>query len=138
MNVVSLVGVVGRDPDLSYTRGGTPACVVILGVDRPGKRDTTDWIRCQSYGKTAEWLAKWMHKGDRLGLTGALCCDQWTNRDGQKQHMWYILIDRAEFVERKRDSGADPAAVRAYQAAGGVAYEDLETGEDVNPDDLPF
>ena len=52
--------------------------------------------------------------------------------------MWYILIDRAEFVERKRDSTADPAAVRAYQAAGGVAYEDLETGEDINQDDLPF
>lgn len=128
MNVVSLVGTVGKTPELDYTRGGTPACVVVLGVDRPGQRDKTDWVRCQSYGKTAEWLSKWMHKGDRLGVVGALCCDEWIDRQGQRQHMWYVLISRAEFVERKRH---DDTSVRAYQSADGVAYEDVQTGEEV-------
>lgn len=123
MNNVSLVGTVARKPELSQTRGGTAACVVTLGVDRPHSRDKTDWIRCQSYGKTAEWIAKWMDKGDRLGISGCLCCDEWTDRQGQRQHMWYVLVDRAEFVERKRQQST------AYQGPDGVEYEDL-TGEE--------
>lgn len=124
MNVVALVGTVGREIELEQTRGGTAACRVVLGVDRPHAREVTDWVRCQAYGKTAEWLSKWMHKGDRLGVTGYLCCDAWTDRQGQRQHMWYVLVERAEFVERKRQQPT------AYQGPDGVEYEDL-TGEEV-------
>lgn len=128
MNVVSLVGTVGRPIELEHTRGGTAACRVVLGVDRPHTRDVTDWVRCQAYGKTAEWLARWMHKGDRLGLTGCLCCDAWTDRQGQRQHMWYVLIDRAEFVERKRQQ---QAVGTAYQGPDGVEYEEVTADEQV-------
>lgn len=124
MNVVALVGTVGREIELEHTRGGTAACSVVLGVDRPHAREVTDWVRCQAYGKTAEWLSKWMHKGDRLGVTGYLCCDAWTDRQGQRQHMWYVLVERAEFVERKRQQPT------AYQGPDGVEYEEL-AGEEV-------
>ena len=109
MNVVSLVGVVAKQPELERTKGGTAACVVTLGVDRPHKRDVTDWVRCQAYGRTAEWLCKWFNRGDRLGVTGCICCDEWQDRDGKRQHMWYVLIDRAEFVERRRAVRDDSA-----------------------------
>lgn len=129
MNVVSLVGTVARTPELDQTRGGTSACVVVLGVDRPRDRDKTDWVRCQAYGKTAEWLARWMHKGDRLGVSGYLCCDAWTDRQGQRQHLWYVLVDRAEFVERKRQQ--QPLAGTAYQGPDGVEYEEVTADEQV-------
>lgn len=126
MNVVSLVGTVAKTPEPDRTKGGTPACVVVLGVDRPHDRQKTDWIRCQAYGRTAEWLCRWMQKGSRLWVTGSLCCDQWTDRQGQRQHMWYVVIDRAGFAERKR---RDDQSV-AYRVPEGVEYEDL-TGEEV-------
>ena len=127
LNSISLVGTVAKRPELERTRGGTAVCRVVLVVDRPrSKGDITDWIRCQAYGKTAEWLAQWQDKGSRLWVTGSLCCDQWEDREGQRHHMWYVLIDRAGFAERKR---REPVAT-AYQGLDGVEYEDL-TGEEV-------
>lgn len=131
LNIVSLVGVVAKKPTRTYTRKGTDSCVVTVGVDRPWAPDKTDWIRCQAYGKTAGWLCDWMDKGKRVGITGSLCCDAWTDKDGNKQHMWYVLVDRAEFVERKqRTAWTTPVPETAYQGPDGVEYEDL-TGEEV-------
>ena len=59
-----------------------------------------------------------MDRGDRLGISGCLCCDEWTDRQGQRQHMWYVLVDRAEFVERKQPQ-------TAYQGPDGVEYEEV-------------
>ena len=131
MNVVSLVGTVGRAIDLRYTKRGTAACTVVLGVDRPHRHEVTDWVRVQAYGRTAEWLSQWMAKGDRLWVVGSLCCDSWQDRQGETHHMWYVLAERAGFAERKRrDSGT------VYRGPDGVEYEEADA--DAGDGELPF
>lgn len=126
MNSVSLVGVVAKKPVSTYTKKGTDSCVVTVGVDRPWDKDKTDWVRCQAYGKTASFISQWFDRGSRIGITGSLLCDQWIDQQGQKHHMWYVLVDRAEFVERKeRAAWTAPASEAAYMGPDGIEYEDL-------------
>ena len=76
MNIVALVGRVTRDPDIRQSQGETPRVVAryTLAVDRRGtkEKDKADFISMVSFGKTAEFLQKYVKKGTKLCIRGRI------------------------------------------------------------------
>ena len=108
MNSVCLVGRLTRDPEVRY---GSQTQMAIarfsIAVDRPfadrnGERQT-DFIRIVCFGKSAEFVEKYFKKGMRVGVTGSLRTDSYTNKDGVNVSTVEVAADRVEFMESRAE-----------------------------------
>jgi single-strand DNA-binding protein len=106
LNVVTLVGRVGGDPDVKYFESGTVKCKLTLAVRRRStKTDEPDWFTLEIWGKTAQIAADYVRKGAQIGVTGSLKFDRWQDRStGANRSMPVIRVDQLDLLGSKRDS----------------------------------
>jgi single-strand DNA-binding protein len=106
LNIVTLVGRAGRDPDVKYFESGSVVCNVTLAVDRRRRNsDEPDWFTLEIWGRTAEVAANYVRKGSLIGVTGVLKFDYWQDRGtGVERSKPVIRVDRLELLGSKRDS----------------------------------
>lgn len=108
LNLVTLVGRAGRDPEVRYFESGSVVCKVTLAVDRGRKNsDEPDWFNLEMWGKTAEVAANYVKKGSLIGITGALKVDRWQDRStGAERVNPIIRVDQLRLLGSKRDNDA--------------------------------
>ena len=77
MNKVNLVGRITKDVEPHYSTGenANANCRFTVAVNRKFKNKETgqydaDFISCVAFGKTCEFIAKYFHKGDPIGISG--------------------------------------------------------------------
>jgi single-strand DNA-binding protein len=106
VNVVTLVGRVGADPDVKFFESGSVVCNLTLAVKRRSSRDDKpDWFNLELWGKTAEVAANYVRKGSLIGVSGALKLDQWQDRaTGAGRSKPVIRVDRLELLGSRRDN----------------------------------
>lgn len=104
LNAVQLVGRIGQDPDIKYFESGSVVCKCSLAVSRM-KRDQTDWLNLEMWGKTAEVAANYVRKGSLIGVSGSLKFETWTDREtGRERSKPVIKVDRIELLGSKNDN----------------------------------
>lgn len=136
MNNVNLIGRVGADPELRYTPTGTAVTEVNLAVDDGfGANKKTAWIGVTIWGATAETCAKYVAKGDRLGISGRLSQDEWKDKEtGKQQRKTKVTCEQMTLLGEKRDRPAQSApASQPRQSNPPPAVEDFS-----GDDDIPF
>lgn len=105
MNKVELMGRLTSDPEVKYSSGENTMAIASwsLAVDRRYSKGQTqvDFIRCKAFGKTAEMLEKYWHKGMKMVLVGHIMTDTYTNKDGAKVHTTDVVADEIYFAESK-------------------------------------
>lgn len=105
MNVVALVGRVTRDPDIRQSQGENPMVVAryTLAVDRRGtkEKDKADFISMVSFGKTAEFIEKYVKKGTKLCIRGRIQTGSY-EKDGKKIYTTDVVAEDIEFAESKK------------------------------------
>jgi len=105
LNVVTLVGRVGGDPDVKYFESGTVLCKLTLAVRRRSRSDEPDWFTLEIWGKTAQIAADYVRKGAQIGVTGSLKFDRWQDRNtGANRSLPIIRVDQIELLGSKRDN----------------------------------
>jgi len=106
LNVVTLVGRVGGDPDVKYFESGTVKCSLTLAVNRRTKNsDQPDWFNLEIWGKTAQVAADYVRKGSLIGVTGSLKFDRWQDRNtGSNRSKPVIKVDQLDLLGSKRDN----------------------------------
>jgi len=107
MNSVQIVGRFTRDPEIRYTDGGISIARFSLAVDRRFKKDggqQADFPTCVAFGKTAEFIEKYFHKGQRIGIQGRIQTGKYENNDGATVYTTDIVVETCEFVESKAAS----------------------------------
>lgn len=71
VNKVMLIGNVGENPDIRMTSSGSKVANFSLATNRKYKdKETTDWHRITCFGKLADIVEQWVHKGDPLYVEG--------------------------------------------------------------------
>lgn len=131
-----LSGRLTRDPELKQTQAGVPVASFGLAVDRKFNRDEADFIPITAWRKTAEFVAKYFHKGQRVIISeGRIRVTPYTDRDGNKRTHFEVVADEVEFGESKR--------APEDQEAGSVAADYMTSGQfeelgEEDPGDLPF
>lgn len=86
INKITLVGNVGRDPDVQETKNGTKVVHLTLATNRrivgdDDGEERTDWHRLTMWSRLAEFAADQVKKGDRIYVEGRLEYDSY-ERDG--------------------------------------------------------
>ena len=57
-----------------------------------------DFINCVAWQKSAESIAQYFHKGDRIALEGTLQVRQWEDQDGQRRYATEVIVEQWEFA----------------------------------------
>lgn len=131
-NVIMISGRLCADPEPKATQNSAAMAVFRVAVDRrfggKGAEKKTDFFNGVAFGKTAEFITTYFHKGDGIELVGSMESDEWTDKDGQKRIGWKIHTDMASFPPtRKSEAGSAPAADPAPAPM-----------EKIDESDLPF
>ena len=132
-NVVVLVGRLSSDPTVRYTPSQVAVASFTVAVDRPFAKEgqqTADFIRCQAFGKTAEFIEKYFTKGKPIGLTGRIQTGSYTDKNGNKVYTTDVVAERVEFVGNKGESGGSAAQRNDPDIPEGFSAREDE--------DLPF
>lgn len=112
MNSVQLIGRLTRDPEVRYTDGGLSIARFSLAVDRRFKQENgadADFINIVAFGKTAEFIEKYFHKGMKVALNGRIQTGSYTDKDGKKVYTTDIVAENVEFCESKGTSANNDA-----------------------------
>lgn len=139
MNNVTLVGRFTADPEIRANNDMTIARFT-LAVDRRIKRENeqqADFITCVAFGKTAEFIEKWFKKGDKFGAVGRIQTGSYTNREGRKVYTTDVVVEQAEFVERKGNETRTPVT-QTPKAPEVTGDEEWMQVDDLDDAGLPF
>ncbi|MCM1045582.1 MAG: single-stranded DNA-binding protein [Candidatus Gastranaerophilales bacterium] len=124
MNKVILMGRLTRDPEVRYSQGASQTAVArfSVAVDRRFKRDgepDADFFNCTAFGKQAEFIERYLHKGTKIVLSGRVQNDNYTNKDGQMVYSVRIIVEEIEFAESKNASSQNAGGYDNYGNNGG-------------------
>lgn len=109
MNKVILMGRLTRDPEMAYSQSANVTAIArfSVAVDRKFKREgepDADFFSCVAFGKQAEFIESYLHKGTKIVLSGRIQNDIYTNRERQTVHSVCIITEDIEFAESKASS----------------------------------
>ena len=107
MNLCIQIGRCTKDPDVKVTKSGTMVSNFTLAVDRKFKRDgqaDADFLNFTAFGKTAEFIEKWCHKGTKLVVQSTLQNNNYQDSAGKTVYRNTLMVESVEFAESKAAS----------------------------------
>ena len=142
LNKSILGGRLTADPELKQTASGISACTFTVAVNRRYAKDgqqEADFITCQAWRQTAEFICRYFKKGSSICIAGSIQTRSWTDSNGQKRYATEVVADEAYFVDGKNDAPQAELASTAtyipdaYKAQQNTKFEQISTDSD-----LPF
>lgn len=129
INKAILMGRLTRDPELRHTGSGTAVCSFSIAINNgSGENQTTDYINCVAWNKTAEFVEKYFTKGRMIIVVGRISTRSWEGQDGKKNYVTEVVANEVSFGETKRSA----------DTTDGILDSDSDfTPLDV-PEDRPF
>ena len=134
-NSITLVGNLGRDPELKYSRTGTPVCQFTMATNerrknKEGEReDVTTWFRVTLFGRQAETASQYLSKGRQVYIQGRLRDEAWQDRDGKERHTLEVTADNMQFIgpspERETEMGNTTNQPRQQPQEPDLSDEDI-------------
>ena len=147
-NKAILIGRLTADPELKQTTSGIYLVNFQIAVDRrfkgqDGERKA-DFITIVCWRQQAEFVSKYFHKGDAIGIEGTIQTRNYEDRQGNKRTAVEVVAENVFFVGGKSSGSAGPAmqavpatpapaAPVAYSSGAASDFEEVETDND-----LPF
>ena len=148
-NKAILIGRLTADPELKQTPNGISVCSFSIAVDRRfSGRDSerkTDFLNITSWRQQAEFVCRYFHKGDVIGVEGSIQTRNYEDKNGNKRTATEIVTDNVFFTGSKanttaggssysNNSYAAPAPAQpAYTSGAASDFEEVESDND-----LPF
>ena len=123
LNKVMLIGNVGKDPEIRYLEGNSPATTGSTKVasftlatteryrDRSGEtRESTEWHNIVAWRNSADLADKYIRKGTSVYIEGKLRTRSWTDAQGVKKYTTEVVVDNIQLLGKRSDNPASAAA----------------------------
>lgn len=136
LNVAVLTGRLCADPELKQTQSGVSVVTICIAVDRrykSGEDRQADFINVTAWRSTADFIAKYFHKGDMIGLQGSIQTRKYQDKDGNNRTAVEVLAEQVHFVGGRKDS-ASQTRTEEKTPASAQSFMDVT----VDDGDLPF
>lgn len=129
---ITIIGNVGKDPELRYTSGGVGVCSFSVAVNKNivdkatnEKQKKTTWFRVSAWRQLAEVCSQYVHKGMLVLVVGELEVRTYTGNDGQMQVSIDVTARDVKFLSSKGE-----------RSSSGEDYGGYSGGEE--PEEIPF
>lgn len=100
MNKTILTGRITRDPEVRYTANGLANVRFSVAVDRMQKdasgQRMADFINCVAFGQQADFIGRYVKKGNMLAVEGRLQTGNYQGQDGQMRYTTDVIVERVE------------------------------------------
>jgi single-strand DNA-binding protein len=145
-NKITVVGNLGREPELRYTPQGNAVCNFSIATnekkrDKSGEfQDVTTWFRVTLWGKQAENASKYLSKGSPVYIEGRLRVEEWTDRDGNNRYTLEVQGTDMQFLSggaRNEDFASDSAPESDFTSPRPASTTSGPSGGGAD-DDIPF
>lgn len=127
MNKIILKGRLTSNPELRRTPSDISVCSFTIAVNRRFDRDKADFINCEAWRQTGEFVNKYFAKGQEILIVGELHIDK-SERDGETRFFTKVVADEVEFCGSKSEN--------FQEKTNSSVPADVE--EITDDDDLPF
>ncbi len=111
VNKVTLIGTLGRDPEVRYMPNGNAVANLTLATDESyndkttgQKVESTEWHRITVYGKLAEIIQQYLKKGSKAYFEGKLRTREW-EKDGVKRYTTEIIANDMMMLDGRQSNG---------------------------------
>lgn len=120
---ITIVGNVGRDPEMRYTSQGVGVCSFSVAANTGfGDNKRTTWFRVSAWRNLGEVCSQYVHKGMLVMVTGEVEVNAYMGNDGQPRASMDINARDVKFLSRDGDG----------QGVDGGQYDVSDT------EDIPF
>lgn len=146
INKAIIYGNLTRDPELKSLPSGSQVSEFGVATNRVwkdkngAKQESTDFHNIVVFGRQAEFVKQYLHKGSGVFIEGRIQTRSWEGQDGVKKYRTEIIADRIQFGPKGgATSGSydksDSAPTSAKESKGDeIEYPE----EEINADDIPF
>lgn len=161
LNRVTLIGNLGKDPDVKYTPSGTPVAKFSLATnerykDKSGEwQDRTEWHNLVAWQRMAEIVGEYAKKGTKVYVEGRLQTSSWEDKQsGEKKYRTEIVVQdlmllsgRGETTEgyegRSRSNMAGSSSNASHNSGPmdqrpSQAAEEFPQETGITDEDIPF
>ena len=106
-NKITVIGNVGRDPEMRYTPNGTSLTKFSIATSRRytsggERREETDWFDVTAFGRLGELVSQYVTKGSKLYVEGRFHSRSWEGRDGVTRTSNEITANEVVFPRPSR------------------------------------
>jgi single-strand DNA-binding protein len=156
VNKVTLLGNVGKDPEIRSTPSGTMVANLTLATSDNQKdaqgawQERTEWHNLVAFKRTAEIVRDYVKKGSKLYIEGKITTRSWDDKEsGQKRYKTEILVNELVLLSGREEGSAGQGgytrAASSSSSAAGIdqrqpagAHDDFAQSTEISDDDIPF
>lgn len=136
LNLVQIIGHLGRAPEMRYSAAGDAICTVSVATtekwtSKTGeKQERTEWHRVVAFGRLAEIFGQYLHQGSRVYVAGKLATRKYAGQDGQDRYITEIRASEMRMLDRAHGAHDE----REFQNSAAPAGRNFDPADD----DIPF
>jgi len=140
VNKVILVGNLGKDPEIRYTKSGQAVASFSLATSEKwtgkdgSKEEKTEWHRITAWGKLGEICGEYLSKGKQVYIEGRLETREWEDRDGNKRQTTQVVANNMTMLGQA--GGGSKSGSSGASSGDGPSSSNF--GDDFEDDDIPF
>lgn len=130
-NRAIIMGNLTRDPEIRYTQSNMAVGNFSVACNRSVKQpdgtyqDAADFINVVVFGKSAEFVQKYFHKGSAALVEGRIQTRSY-EKDGQKKYVTEVVADNVQFAGSGSAPQNDATAGGTYNAAPASAPQQYQ------------
>lgn len=144
INKAIIVGNVGRDPEIRYTRAGDKIANLTVATSETWKdkqsgerKEKTEWHRVSVFDPNiADVIERYVTKGSQVYIEGQIQTRKWTDQSGQDRYTTEIVLQRFRGSLALLDGRGSGGERKEPQRAAAVARNNAPA-DDLN-DEIPF
>jgi single-strand DNA-binding protein len=150
LNKATLIGHVGKDPEIRYTNGGKAVASFGLATSESWKdqsgtmQERTTWHNIVAWERVAEIFGQYVKKGSKIYIEGRIQNRSYDDKDGQKKYISEIVVTDFIFLDSKGGERSSDNGERSYGGTPGSHYSPepalpaSDFDQNVPDADLPF
>ena len=145
MNKVILMGRLTADPELRQTQSGISSCRFTIAVNRRFRNDKggydADFVSCQAWRQTAEFITNYFRKGQMIAVEGSLRTGSYQDKNytNVTHYTTDILVENVEFTGSKSDNSSSPEQSAVHKNNSGKnSFSPADFEEIFSDSDMPF
>ncbi|HMV87705.1 MAG TPA: single-stranded DNA-binding protein [Blastocatellia bacterium] len=143
-NKITIVGYLGRDPEIRYLPDGTAVCNFSIATterrkDKAGEwQDITTWFKVTLWRQQAERANQYLSKGKQVFVEGRLTTQDWTDRDGNRRTSLEVTATDIHFLTPRGEEGGASNFPSSSSSASSSKPTSMPPSGGDDDGDIPF
>tara|TARA_B100001250_G_scaffold97542_1_gene81845 strand:+ start:915 stop:1331 length:417 start_codon:yes stop_codon:yes gene_type:complete len=135
VNKAIILGNLGSDPDIKYTKAGSPVANLSIATSERWKdketgeqKEQTEWHRVVVFGRLAEIAEQYLKKGSKVFIEGKIQTRDWEDADGNKKYTTEVVAREMTMLDSRASTNSSASDDTSGESASTKSAEE----------DIPF